>query len=121
MTIDSRRCQDLDRALSLEWLETNGRGVPPAARPAAKAPERRPTGSWPQVEVSEETDRPVRVVDEWIEVGVVEQDVLREILRLEVTVTDAGELVIPVVGGYVTVAAAKSGADVVMMWRLDRA
>ena len=26
MTIDSRRCQDLDRALSLEWLETNGRG-----------------------------------------------------------------------------------------------
>ncbi|GAB1724772.1 MAG: glycogen debranching protein [Nitrospira sp. CR1.1] len=26
MTIDSRRCQDLERALSLEWLETNGRG-----------------------------------------------------------------------------------------------
>lgn len=26
MTIDSRRCQDLDRALGLEWLETNGRG-----------------------------------------------------------------------------------------------
>ena len=26
MTIDSRRCQDLDRALNLEWLETNGRG-----------------------------------------------------------------------------------------------
>ncbi len=26
MTIDSRQCQDLERALSLEWLETNGRG-----------------------------------------------------------------------------------------------
>ena len=26
MTLDSRRCQDLERALSLEWLETNGRG-----------------------------------------------------------------------------------------------
>ena len=26
MTIDSFRCQDLERALSLEWLETNGRG-----------------------------------------------------------------------------------------------
>ena len=26
MTIDSSRCQDLERALSLEWLETNGRG-----------------------------------------------------------------------------------------------
>ena len=26
MTIDARRCRDLERALSLEWLETNGRG-----------------------------------------------------------------------------------------------
>ncbi|HND04007.1 MAG TPA: glycogen debranching enzyme N-terminal domain-containing protein, partial [Nitrospira sp.] len=26
MTIDSRHCQDLDAALNLEWLETNGRG-----------------------------------------------------------------------------------------------
>lgn len=26
MTIDSFRCQDLERGLSLEWLETNGRG-----------------------------------------------------------------------------------------------
>ena len=26
MTIDSRHCQDLDGALNLEWLETNGRG-----------------------------------------------------------------------------------------------
>ena len=26
MIIDSRRCQDLEQALSLEWLETNGRG-----------------------------------------------------------------------------------------------
>ena len=26
MPIDSRHCQDLDRALNLEWLETNGRG-----------------------------------------------------------------------------------------------
>lgn len=99
----------------------NGRGVPPAGRPAAKAPERRPTGSWPQAEVSEETERPVRVVDEWIEVGVVEQEVLREILRLDVTVTDAGEIVFPVVGGYVTIAPAMSGKDSVLMWRLDRA
>ena len=26
MKVDSIRCQDLERALSLEWLETNGRG-----------------------------------------------------------------------------------------------
>lgn len=95
------------------------RGVPPAAR--AKAPERRPTGSWPLVEVSDETeDRPVRVVDEWIEVGVVEQEVLRERLRMQVTVTDAGEIVFPVAGGYVTLAAAMSGKDTVMMWRFDQ-
>ena len=98
----------------------NGRGVPPAARPAAKAPERRPTGSWPQVEVrDEDEERPVRVVDEWIEVGRVEQEVLRERLRLDLTVTDAGEIVIPVAGGYVTLAAAMSGKEAVIMWRLD--
>ena len=26
MTIDARGCRDLERALSLEWLESNGRG-----------------------------------------------------------------------------------------------
>lgn len=98
-------------------------GMPPAARPKEKAPERRPTGTWPEVEQrdEEEEERRPRVSDQWIEVNVVEQEVLREVLRLDVVVTDAGELVIPVVGGYVTFGAVLSGRDAVMMWRLDRA